>query len=99
MARRRAFWIAAAVAAAAVAMVVLSRSGGRPTKGSRLRVLFSGETQGELEPCNCSEKMAGGLPARGGYIARQSGEFLLLDTGCVGKGAREFEVLRAPFGR
>ena len=95
MARRRAFWIAAAVAAAAVAIVMLSRSGGRPSKGSRLRVLFSGETQGELEPCNCSEKMAGGLPARAGYIARQKGDFLLLDTGCVGKGAREFEVLRA----
>jgi len=65
-----------------------------PHNGSKLRVIFSGETQGELEPCNCSGKMAGGLPARGGYLAGQGGEFLLLDTGCIGNGARYFELLR-----
>lgn len=66
----------------------------RPHNGSTLRVIFSGETQGELEPCNCSGKMAGGLPARGGYLAGQGGEFLLLDTGCIGNGARYFEIIR-----
>jgi hypothetical protein len=65
-----------------------------PHNGSKLRVIFSGETQGELEPCNCSGKMAGGLPARGGYLAGQGGEFLLLDTGCLGNGARDFEIIR-----
>jgi hypothetical protein len=39
--------------------------------------------------------MAGGLPARGGYLAGQAGPYLLLDTGCVGRGARAFERLRA----
>jgi hypothetical protein len=67
---------------------------GRPRPGSRLRVLFSGETLGEIEPCNCSGKMAGGLPARGGYIESQRGDRLLVDTGCVGNGARDFEMIR-----
>ena len=59
-----------------------------------VRILFTGETMGELEPCNCASQMAGGLPARGDYIAQQVGEYLLLDTGCVSRGAREFERLR-----
>jgi hypothetical protein len=82
------------VIGAAVIMYALVRGDGRPRRGSRLRVLFSGETFGELEPCNCSGKMAGGLPVRGGYIEAQKGRFLLLDTGCIGNGARGFEVLR-----
>ncbi len=60
----------------------------------QVRILFTGETMGELEPCNCASQMAGGLPARAGYIARQTDEFLLVDTGCVSRGAREFERLR-----
>jgi len=84
----------------ALATVVLSVAAigcgpSRPAANSRLRVLFTGETLGELEPCNCSGKMAGGLPVRGGYIAAQPGQFLLLDVGCVGNGVRDFEVLRA----
>lgn len=59
-----------------------------------LRVFFTGETGGELEPCNCGGTMAGGLPARGGYLDAQQGPRLLLDTGCIGAGARDFEVLR-----
>jgi 2',3'-cyclic-nucleotide 2'-phosphodiesterase (5'-nucleotidase family) len=87
--------IAALAALGAVLVAALAlRSDGRPTAGSRLRVLFSGETLGEIEPCNCSGKMAGGLPARGGYIEAQQGEWLLLDTGCIGSGTRDFEVLR-----
>lgn len=66
-----------------------------PAEGTALRIIFSGETQGELEPCNCTGGMAGGLPVRGGYIAAQKGPLLLVDTGCVGNGARDFEVLRA----
>ena len=62
---------------------------------ARLRVIFTGETLGEIEPCNCSGKMAGGLPARGGYIEQQTGPFVLLDVGCLGNGTRDFEVLRA----
>ncbi len=69
--------------------------GGRPEKGSDLRILFTGETVGDLEPCNCSGKMAGGLPVRAGYIAAQKKGFLLLDVGCLGHGTRDFEVLRA----
>jgi len=87
--------VSAGIAAGIVVVGVLLARGGRPVAGSRLRVLFTGETMGELEPCNCSGKMAGGLPARGGYVARQTREFLLLDTGNVGNGARDFEVLRA----
>lgn len=74
---------------------VLYRGGsGRPRPGSRLRVLFTGEAMGELEPCNCSGKEAGGLPALGGFLATQEGEHLLVDVGCLGRGARDFEILR-----
>ena len=92
---RRAAWVPAVLVLVVVGVVVLARDGGRPAAGSCLRVLFTVETLGALEPCNCSGKMAGGLPVRGGYLKRQSGEFLLLDVGCIGSGARDFEVLRA----
>jgi len=82
-----------AAGAVVVARVAL-RDEGRPKQGSRLRVLFSGETMGELEPCHCAGIMAGGLPVRGGYIEQHGGERLLLDTGCIGNGVRDFEVLR-----
>ncbi len=72
---------------------IASKAGG-PLAGSSLRVLFTGETLGELEPCNCSGKMAGGLPRRAGYIAQQQGPRLLVDVGCVGRGARTWEQLR-----
>lgn len=49
---------------------------------------------GELEPCHCSGREAGGLPARGGYLEQQQGERLLVDIGCMGRGARDFELLR-----
>ena len=88
-------WIlAAAAAVAAAAAAWHCGPGGRPSTGSRLRVLFTGETMGELEPCNCSGKMAGGLPARGGYLKSMTEDYLLVDTGCVGNGARDFERLR-----
>jgi hypothetical protein len=82
------------VAAAACAVVLLRPWPRGPVAGSRLRILFTGETLGELEPCNCSGKMAGGLPARGSCFAAASGVDLRLDTGCVGAGARAFEQLR-----
>jgi hypothetical protein len=82
------------VVGVAVLAYGLLRSNGRPKKGSRLRVLFSGETMGELEPCNCSGQMAGGLPVRGGYIETHGGPHLLLDIGCIGNGVRDFELLR-----
>jgi len=82
------------VVGVAVLAYGLCRGSGRPRSGSRLRVLFSGETMGELEPCNCSGKMAGGLPVRGGYIEARGGRYLLVDTGCIGNGVRDFEVLR-----
>jgi hypothetical protein len=81
-------------AAAACAVVLLGPRPGGPVAGSRLRILFTGETLGELEPCNCSGKMAGGLPARGGYVASVPEADLRLDIGCVGRGARDFERLR-----
>jgi len=86
--------LAALVLAAGLVAWLVMRGDGGSHAGSRLRVLFSGETMGELEPCNCSGKMAGGLPARGGYVETVEGDRLLLDTGCIGAGSRDFEVLR-----
>ena len=94
--RRQVRLAIAALAAAGVVVLAIGWFGkdGRPRAGSQLRVLFTGETMGELEPCNCSGKEAGGLPVRGGFLAAQTDEYLLLDTGCVGAGARDFEILR-----
>lgn len=67
----------------------------RSAAEDRLRVLFTGETKGQLEPCHCTEQMPGGLPKRARYIQREvDGAHLLLDTGCVGNGARAWEILR-----
>ncbi len=63
--------------------------------GSELRILFSGETLGRLDPCICDGELAGGLEFRRGYIERQTGPHLLLDIGCVAKGTRGLERLRA----
>jgi len=82
----------ALIAALAILAGCRGRSEGVPRS---LRVIFTGETMGELEPCDCAGEMAGGLPARGGYLERQSGPYLLVDAGCMGNGAREFEILRA----
>lgn len=91
----RIIWIPAALAALVLAgVLVWATRPSRPVAGSRLHVLFTGETLGELEPCNCSGRMAGGLPVRAAYIARQESDFLLLDVGCVGNGTRDFELLR-----
>lgn len=80
-----------------VLVSLVSPGDGAPRPGSRLRIVFTGETLGELEPCDCSGEMAGGLPARGGYVRseRAKGDLLLVDTGCIGRGARDFERLRA----
>lgn len=91
----RAWIIIPVLAILAVAIVLpLWRSSPDPSS-LPLRILFTGETLGELEPCDCAAQMAGGLPARAGYINQQSKPYLLLDTGCIGRGAREFERLRA----
>lgn len=88
---------AAVAVAAAAGALWLTRSGGGNgdgAPGGPLRVLFTGETLGELEPCNCSGQMAGGLPLRAGYLAAQTGPYWLFDVGCVGTGARAFEQVR-----
>lgn len=88
-------WISLAgatlIAVGAVAMLLEE---GGPGPGSRLRVLFTGETTCELEQCYCDGKMIGGIAPRGGYIASQEGEYLLLDVGCMGCGTRSGELLR-----
>lgn len=100
MKNRKRFWSLffglAVLAVLIVGWSVFRQNGGdrRPKPGATLRIFFTGETLGELEPCNCGGKMAGGLPVRGGYLAQQTGPRLLLDVGCVGNGAREFELLR-----
>ncbi len=79
----------------AVVLAALAGCGGeRDGSADAVRVLFTGETMGELEPCQCAGVMAGGLPVRGAYVGQQARPFLLLDVGCVGAGARRFEVLR-----
>lgn len=102
MKNRRRNWQTLGVAGAAfvvLAAVVIKALAGRaegrrPVAGSQLRVIFTGETSGELEPCDCSGPESGGLPRRGGYLEAQKGEYLVLDIGCMGSGAREFELLR-----
>jgi len=94
--RRVVVWPLIVVAVAALLWVAtaLTQEDDRPRAGSRLRVLFTGEALGELEPCNCSGKDAGGLPALGGFLDKQEGDHVLVDVGCLGRGARDFEVLR-----
>ncbi len=82
----------AALAAPALYLLVPDTGAG----ARRIAVLYTGETLGELEQCECGGTPAGGLPFRGGYLSEQAGrDPLLLDVGCVGNGARDFEVLRA----
>jgi hypothetical protein len=90
--RRVSVWIIVGLVAAIGAGAALWPA---PARAPRtLRVIFTGEVLGELEPCKCSGEEAGGLPALGGFLAEQAGEPLLVDTGCLGAGARDFEVLR-----
>jgi len=89
----------AAIALLAVLVPFLLPKGGEddPNAGAvpaPFRVLFTSETLGEIEPCGCSGDHSGGLPRRGSFVAAQKGEFLLVDVGCVGAGARDFELLR-----
>ncbi len=90
--RKRILWGGLVVAVVALIGLGLLRS--HTFNRKPLRVFFTGETDGELEPCNCGGAMAGGLPARGGYLDAQAGPRLLLDIGCIGAGARDFEILR-----
>ncbi|GEM_PF-5295393 len=68
---------------------------GDPAAGDRLRVLFTGETLGRLDPCICDGTLAGGLAFRDGFLKRQTDEYLLFDTGNMARGTRHLERLRA----
>jgi len=90
--RRTWIWIIVVLATGIVVGIAL-RPGPARAPGP-LTVLFTGEILGEMEPCKCSGEGAGGLPALGGFLAQRPGERLLVDVGCQGRGARDFEVLR-----
>jgi len=82
-------------AGAVLLLPLFGCSGDSGEEAAALRILFTGETCGELEACDCGGLPAGGIHHRGGYIEAQAGPFLLVDVGCIGNGAREFELLRA----
>lgn len=78
-----------------VVLLLAGCGGSAPQPGDRLRVLFTGETQGRLAACICDGQMAGGFEFRQGFLARQSRPYLLVDTGNVAAGREGLELLRA----
>ena len=86
--------MASVFALACIGAVVAAAMRGGAGRGERLRVLFTGEAACELEVCDCDGKMIGGVGPWGGFIAAQEGEHLLVDTGCMGCGARRDDRLR-----
>ncbi|MFW6108280.1 MAG: multiheme c-type cytochrome [bacterium] len=87
--------IALVALAAVLAPFAWPRRGERKRAESEpFRLLFTSETLGEIEPCGCSGDHSGGLPRRGAFVAAQKNGFVLVDVGCMGTGARDFERLR-----
>lgn len=91
----RSRWIAIAAAVAGGAVVLAVAAGLVLRAGDDgLRILFTGEAASELEVCVCEGQMIGGLGNRGGSLATERGEYLLLDTGCMGCGTGGDDLLR-----
>jgi 2',3'-cyclic-nucleotide 2'-phosphodiesterase (5'-nucleotidase family) len=86
--------MASVFALVCVAAIVTAATVGGAGHGAQLRVLFTGEAACELDVCDCDGKMLGGVGPWGGFIAAQEGEHLLVDTGCMGCGARRDDRLR-----
>ncbi len=66
------------------------------TSETAINVIFTGEENGYLEPCGCSEKELGGLPKRHSLISllrERGGNWILLSLGDLpGKVGRQDEI-------
>jgi hypothetical protein len=64
-----------------------------------VKIYFTADTRGYLEPCGCASGVVGGLARRASYIESQPGRegWLLLDAGNIAKGSRQDEVARFRF--
>lgn len=70
-----------------------------PPDGAELVLLFGGETRGDLAPCGCEDRPAGGLARVGAHVAavRASGApTLLLDAGAFLDDTQGFEGALRP---
>ncbi|MBI4577022.1 MAG: hypothetical protein HY722_12240 [Planctomycetes bacterium] len=103
-ARRGPYGTALGLAALTVGLSVLARLSARdPGGGPALRVVFTGETDGFLEPCGCNEGQLGGLARRDSWVwrlRREGRPLLLVDNGDlagdpVREGGRLSELKRA----
>ena len=93
MMRRAVLWISVTLAMAGCWPLVTRRARGPATV---VRVIFTGELRGELEPCGCSEGMLGGIDRRDTEARRMMAErpnCIIVDTGdlTVGMG-RQVEL-------
>ncbi|NUM54097.1 MAG: hypothetical protein HUU46_10675 [Candidatus Hydrogenedentes bacterium] len=93
---------AAALAAASLFMPFFpaapASSGGQPraaaTPPDTITILYTSDTRGHMNPCDCTAGVAGGLPRRKSFIAqRQSGDTLIVDAGNITAGGRPWELL------
>ncbi|MBI1927379.1 hypothetical protein HYR99_24465 [Candidatus Poribacteria bacterium] len=69
----------------------------QPSQGKQLFILFTGNTQGNLEPCGCFVGQSGGIARRATVIKtlRQKGvPFLLVDAGGIVEGNTPLDRLR-----
>jgi len=63
-----------------------------------LTVLYTCDTRGHIEPCSCSEGIAGGMARRQVHLASQQAPArLLVDAGNVTAGGRDWEILEARY--
>ena len=82
--------LASAIIALAVTAVALWPS---TTTTRKLRIIFTGETQGRITACMCDGYLAGGFAFREGYLDRQQRPYLLVDIGVLGSGHDEAAII------
>lgn len=56
-------------------------------------LLVTGPLEGNLEPCNCTEGMLGGIPRRASLVARFGGKLPILDLGDLDKPSETSDAL------
>lgn len=73
-----------------------TRKAGTPP--SALTIFYTCDTRGHIEPCSCSEGMAGGVSRRMAFLKSSAPEaFLLVDAGDVVAGPRDWERFEAGY--
>jgi hypothetical protein len=97
---RTSFWIAVGVVSAACSLGGCKKDTPRVsgTPPESLTIFYTADTRGHIEPCGCSEGMAGGIARRMTYLSSATqGAMLLVDAGDVTAGARDWERFEAQY--